>query len=231
MVTMIRGILFDLWNSLAHDPGKPNPIQVLGASLGLLGQRGWKRRLERGMMLSPASGIEAGLRQLEVREGLFLPEGEGRTAVLRAWQQSSRQARLFPDVLPVLNRLHKRFRIGLCSNTQSFGLEFLERAGLWQFLDASAFSFEVGALKPRPEIFHSVLRRLNLAPETVLMVGDSCHDDVQGARALGMWAVRLARPANGSTPAETEHSDHTQDFPIRGLDELPQRVELINQSV
>jgi len=231
MVVMIRGIIFDLWNSLAHDPGRPSPVRVLGESLGIAGQNGWKRRIERGMMLAPAAGIEAGLRQLEAREDLQLPQGENRAAVLRAWHEASENAALFPDVLPVLSRLHQRFRIGLCSNTQSFGLEFLEREGLWQYMDASAFSFEVGALKPESKIFHSVLQRLNLAPETVLMVGDDRHDDVQGARALGMWAVRLARPGNGSPPVQTEESRDTQDFPVHGLDEIPRRVEIINRNV
>ena len=231
MIAMIRGIVFDLWNSLAHDPGRPSPIRVLGETLGITGEKGWKRRLERGMMLAPAAGIEAGLRQLEAREGLLLPEGEGRAAVLRCWQDACREAVLYPDVLPILRRLHARFRIGLCSNTQSFGLEFLEREGLWQHLDASAFSFEVGALKPRAEIFRSVLRRLNLAPETVLMVGDDRRDDVQGARALGMSAVHLARPTNGSSPAQTEEPGDAQDSPMHSLDELPQQVEILNQNV
>jgi putative hydrolase of the HAD superfamily len=231
MILMIRGIVFDLWNSLAHDPGGPSPIRLLGETLGITGENGWNRRLERGMMLAPAAGIEAGLRQLEAREGLQLLPGEGRQAVLRRWKEASREAVLYPDVLPALKRLHAHLRIGLCSNTQSFGLEFLEREGLWQHLDGSAFSFEVGALKPRAEIFHSVLRRLNLAPETVLMVGDDRRDDVHGARALGMWAVRLARPVNGSRQGRTEEPGDTQDPPVYGLDELPQRVEIINQSV
>lgn len=231
MIAMIRGIVFDLWNSLAHDPGGSSPIRLLGETLGITREKGWKRRLERGMMLAPAAGIEAGLRQLEAREGLLLPEGKGRAAVLRCWQEACRVAVLYPDVLPILRRLHARFRIGLCSNTQSFGLEFLEREGLWQHVDASAFSFEVGALKPRAKIFRSVLQRLNLAPETVLMVGDDRRDDVEGARTLGMWAVHLARPADGSSAVETEEPGDARDPPLHSLDELPQRVEILNENV
>ncbi len=225
---MIRGIVFDLWNCLAHDPMHPNPLRFLGEVLGITGQQGWKRRLERGMMLAPAAGIEAGLRQLEAQEGLRVPDA-AREEVVERWHASSEEATLFPDVLSVLARLRGNFRLALCSNTQSFGLEFLEREGLWNALDASALSFEVGALKPHPEIFRSVLRRLCLAPDTVLMVGDHRRDDLAGARAHGMWAVGVARQA----PESLSHQepDDSHDDPLVDLEALPERVEAFNRTL
>jgi HAD superfamily hydrolase (TIGR01509 family) len=46
-------------------------------------------------------------------------------------------------------------------------------------------SAEAGAPKPDPEPFHLALRRLAVAPERALHVGDSPADE-EGARAAGL---------------------------------------------
>lgn len=189
---MIEGIVFDLWNTLAREGREPDPMRLLAAALGIEEEPAWARRIERGMMLVPAAGIEGGLRQIEAREGLVIRDAAARKAVIERWERDG--AVLHRDVLPALDELRRRYRLGLVSNTQSFGLEFLDREGLWDRLDASALSFEVGALKPRREIFQAIATRLGIAADKLLMVGDHPEDDVRGARAAGLHAVRLARP-------------------------------------
>jgi len=223
---MIQAIAFDLWNCLAHDVGSPNPVRLLASALGVADDPDWERRLARGMMLAPADGIEGALRQLEAREGLTIADPAARRALVERWRASEENVALFPDVLPTLEKLRGRFRVGLCSNTQSFGIGFLQREGLWERLDASAFSFEVGALKPRPEIFRAICGRLGQPPETVLMVGDHAGDDIAGARAAGMQALRIARPAGDLSHREPP-DDAGDTAVLRGLDELPARLARI----
>lgn len=196
---MIEGIAFDLWNTLARNVREPDPMRLLARALGIQGDPGWARRIERGMMLAPAGGIEGALRQLEEREGLAIADPAARREVVERWSRVADDVSPFADVLPALGALAGRYRLGLISNTQSFGLEFLEREGLWGLLDASALSFEVGALKPRREIFLALAARLGLAPDKLLMVGDHPVDDVAGARAAGMHALRVERP--GTDPS------------------------------
>jgi len=62
----------------------------------------------------------------------------------------------------------------------------LEQLGVAQRLDVAVFSSEVGRRKPDPAIFEVALRRLGVAPERALMVGDSVANDIAGAQALGM---------------------------------------------
>jgi len=193
---MIEGIVFDLWNTLAHNVAKPDPMRLLAEALGIDGERRWVRRIERGMMLAPAAGMEGALRQIEAREGLRIEDPDLRRTVVDRWNRAGDDAALFPDVLPALVKLRRRYRLGLLSNTQSFGLQFLDRDGLWDHLDASAFSFEVGALKPRSEMFEAMAARMALAPDKLLMVGDQPRDDILGARDAGMRALRLERPGN-----------------------------------
>lgn len=56
-------------------------------------------------------------------------------------------------------------------------------------------SYEVGAFKPQPEIYHAALEFVDLPPERVLFVGDTLRADVDGPRAVGMKAVHIDRKA------------------------------------
>jgi FMN phosphatase YigB (HAD superfamily) len=215
---MIEGIVFDLWNTLAHSGGDTPPMRELAEALGIADQPGWARRIERGMMLAPATGMEGALRQLQAREGLQLTDPFTRRRLAECW--SSHRTSLFSDALPALESLSRRFRLGLCSNTQSFGLEFLDRDGVWELLDASALSFEIGALKPEPVIFDTICRRMGLAADKLLMVGDRLGDDVQGARRAGLQALLLDRDGT-SNGGGAENA-------LRSLAELPERIDRLN---
>jgi FMN phosphatase YigB (HAD superfamily) len=67
-------------------------------------------------------------------------------------------------------------------------------------VDGFSLSFEVGAMKPEPEIFAHACRNLALSPDQMLMVGDSHRSDVEGAEAFGMRAVRLRRGHESEWP-------------------------------
>jgi HAD superfamily hydrolase (TIGR01509 family) len=56
--------------------------------------------------------------------------------------------------------------------------------GVDRYVDEFVLSFEVGAVKPDPQIFTVALERLGVAAADAVMVGDSEEAD-GGARALG----------------------------------------------
>lgn len=56
--------------------------------------------------------------------------------------------------------------------------------GAFDDVDEYVLSFEVGAVKPNPEIFRAAVQRLGVDPADVLMVGDSEEAD-GGAREIG----------------------------------------------
>jgi putative hydrolase of the HAD superfamily len=68
----------------------------------------------------------------------------------------------------------------------------LDRVGLLELLEVTAFSDEVGIPKPHPRPFRSVLDAVEVQPRDAVHVGDLRRSDVAGARALGMGSVRLA---------------------------------------
>jgi len=211
---LLDAVLFDLWGTLARNLQAPGPMQVLAQALGIADDPDWKRRLERGMMLAPAAGIAGALRQLELHAGLRVVDEAARQRVLTRWGEAEADVQLFDDVLPALAALRPRYRLGLCSNTQSFGLEFLARTGVWGQLDAAALSFEVGAVKPHPVMFATLCARLGVSPDRTLMVGDDPVADIGGARAAGLQALRIDRDGAGLATEEA----------IRSLAELRDRI-------
>lgn len=81
-------------------------------------------------------------------------------------------------------------RIAVCSN-----LAAPYEAPLVRLLpgqpDALALSFQVGLLKPEPEIYHLVCNQLGLAPSEVLFTGDSLPADVVGPSAIGSYSMPI----------------------------------------
>lgn len=109
-------------------------------------------------------------------------------------EQEVASARLLPGVVATLQFLSRRgFKLGLISNLSSAHTAPLEAYGLADLLDASVLSCRDGVAKPQAEAYRLLCQRLELAPDQVLMVGDSLANDVRAPAALGMRAVQVER--------------------------------------
>jgi putative hydrolase of the HAD superfamily len=146
------------------------------------GERGfWRHYLERLCAL-----LEVGAPSRFAAAELY--ERFGRA---EAWE-------IYPDVVPTLTAFADAgVALAIVSNWDGRLPLLLERLGLLPFFDAVVHSSAVGSEKPSPAIFREALRRLALAPERVLHVGDHRREDVEGARAVGMQALHLDRAGAG----------------------------------
>lgn len=99
---------------------------------------------------------------------------------------------------PLLGALARRLRLGVVSNSYGNMPVLLAEAALAPF-EVIIDSALVGLRKPDPAIYELAARRLALAPETILHVGDSWERDVVAARAAGMRTAWLA-PAAAPPP-------------------------------
>jgi HAD superfamily hydrolase (TIGR01549 family) len=124
-----------------------------------------------------------------------------------------------PRTVPTLQALRGAgLRLGICSNAPyrpASMREQLAHVGLLPLVDAAVFSGEVGRRKPAPEIFEAALRALEAVPETTVHVGDRLREDVDGAHAVGMRAVRIREHHDDPDP------DARADAVIDRLTELP----------
>jgi len=99
---------------------------------------------------------------------------------------------LFDDALPALAFARGTgLKIGLLSNSSRDLDEFVAHHGL--LVDAVLTSFAHGKTKPHESIFRAVLELLEVGADEAVMVGDTLHEDIEGALAVGMRAVLLDR--------------------------------------
>ena len=109
--------------------------------------------------------------------------------------------RLYPEVVSVLEAIRKRgLKWAVVSNLATPYAEPLVK--LLPFApDACVWSFAVGCRKPEEGIYCHACDALNVAPSSVLMVGDSLVNDYTVPKQLGMAARYLKRAGTDeSTP-------------------------------
>ncbi|EON18471.1 hydrolase of HAD-superfamily protein [Cupriavidus sp. GA3-3] len=107
---------------------------------------------------------------------------------------------LFPEVSEALAAIRALgLKIGIASNLAAPYAEPVARQ-LPMVLDAYAWSFEIGFLKPDPMHYRWVCEELQVTPEETLMVGDTLLADFHGARSYGLQAVHLDRSGRAPKP-------------------------------
>lgn len=113
--------------------------------------------------------------------------------VYRQWPRTFGRLRPYTRVAATLARLREDgLRLGIVSDSP-FVRKKLAALGLTAGWGGVVSADEAGALKPNPEPFLLVLKRLQVEPEEVLFVGNSYAHDVVGAHRVGMRAAHLTR--------------------------------------
>ncbi|CAN5635954.1 HAD-IA family hydrolase [soil metagenome] len=91
----------------------------------------------------------------------------------------------YPDTAAVLAGLSGQgVRTAVVSNIAFDVRPAFAALGIDRYVDEFVLSFEVGAVKPNPQIFTTALERVGVAAADAVMVGDSEEAD-GGARAVG----------------------------------------------
>jgi HAD superfamily hydrolase (TIGR01509 family) len=116
----------------------------------------------------------------------------------------------------VVGQLRSRFKMGIVSNFYGNLERILEEAKLDRYFAAVADSSRVGIFKPEPGIFETALKKIQCAPESAAMIGDSLAKDCAPARKLGMRTVWLR------TAAQSGDDASAADITIRSIDEVAQ---------
>lgn len=106
--------------------------------------------------------------------------------------------RWFDDVLPSVSALAALgLPIAVASNFDGRLRRVIGGLGtIPSLVDALVVSSEVGYRKPHPAFFAAVSRRLGLAPERILYVGDDVENDLLGSERAGFRAVLIDRKGN-----------------------------------
>src|SRR3984957_6916351 len=102
--------------------------------------------------------------------------------------------RVYDDVAHAVDMLASRgIQLGIVSNWDDRLRPILEGLGLSKYFEAIIVSCEVGFPKPSPVIFEHASKKLGMAMEFILHVGDSVDQDFTGAKNAGCKAALLER--------------------------------------
>lgn len=113
---------------------------------------------------------------------------------------------LFPETLPILRKLHGRYKLAIITNGfAETHEEKIARLELGRFFDAIILAGELALVKPDPSVFRHAMRELETTRQQSIMVGDRYERDIAGAHAAGMRAVWVnvrneIVPAGGREP-------------------------------
>lgn len=106
-------------------------------------------------------------------------------------------AELFPGALDLLRTIRAlELQCIVVSNAISRAAvdyqEDFTALGVDGFIDSVVSSVDVGVRKPDPAIFERALATGQLVPAECILIGNSEHNDIQPALALGLYAIRVA---------------------------------------
>lgn len=96
---------------------------------------------------------------------------------------------LYDDTVTVLEKLSKRYKIGVIANQSLGTAKRLEEKGILKYIDLVIASAEEGVSKPDRKIFDIALLRANCKPENAVMIGDRIDNDIVPAKKLGMKTI------------------------------------------
>jgi putative hydrolase of the HAD superfamily len=171
----------------------------------------WREIVERTASRDTYALPAEKLRQLP----LFLAETQRALSRLRL--------QLFPDVLPVLERLHPRYRLAIVSDHQApYAVAELRTLGLTEFFDPIVISADHGFRKPDIRLFQYALKGAQARPEQAIFIGNDLYHDVMGAHRAGMKCVFFSSGLVKHHPLST-----TADYVIHHFGQLPEAIRYL----
>jgi putative hydrolase of the HAD superfamily len=140
----------------------------------------------------------------------------------RLWRDCDGRRVPRPDVTATVIELSGRgYLLGLIANTitETEIPDYLEEENITEYFKTVVLSSKIGIRKPNPEIYWEASRRIGVAPEKCVYVGDNPVRDFDGTRAAGYGLfILFYEPA---TQAKEPPKVAIQpDFTIREMKEL-----------
>lgn len=133
------------------------------------------------------------LRAASEAVGLPVEDALHLTAVERYLDHWAPVSHARDDARKVLHELRDRgLRTGLLSNThwpRAQHEAWLERDGLLDLLDERVYTSDLEHVKPHPAAFRALLDAVGVEATDSVFVGDRLHDDIAGAKEIGMRTV------------------------------------------
>jgi len=190
---MVRAIFFDFWGTLVEN-GVWSPIKQVKNILNIkLPFSEYVMRMERAMMTSKFEDLRSAF--VAVCKEFDLEVNEDKLGQLVGiWNKSWMLAKPYEETIDCLEKLKKKYKLILVSNTDNFSIEqVMNKFGLSELFDYTFFSYNLGIIKTDKRFLEHILSKINLTADDCVMVGDSLQSDIMAAKAAGIKAVLIDR--------------------------------------
>jgi epoxide hydrolase-like predicted phosphatase len=183
----IRGVIFDFGDVLLRTEdsgGRRKWEKYLGLPEGELSRVVFESEVADRSMVGNATEADV---WKHVASTFSLNDQQLRELRRDFWSGDRIDARL----LGFLRDLRPCYRTAILSNAWPGAREvFTQTLGLGDVVDEMIISAEEGVAKPDARIYRIAVRRLGVQTEETVFV-DDLAENVQGARAVGMWGVQF----------------------------------------
>lgn len=127
---------------------------------------------------------------------------------------------LRPCAKRLISKIAENYKLGLVSNFTYAPVIYasLRELGINQFFNAVVVSDDMGWRKPHKRIFQDALRKLQVAAEETVYIGDSPLEDIKGAKAVGMKTVFV--PSQFYSLEDLREIQHQPDVIVEDLHEI-----------
>lgn len=193
----IKAVIFDFFGTLTVAASGEQRAAAVGAIAQAIGappvefrNAWWGTWSERSV--GALGDFPAALREIAGRLGLEPSDQQVASAAAIRQGNERRFMQLRGDTISTLEALRARgLRIGLISDcTDDLPQEWPDCPAA-PYVDSVIFSFTAKVKKPDPRIYALACDALGVAPGECLYVGDGGSDELTGASAVGMTAVRV----------------------------------------
>ena len=218
-----RGVLFDLMDTLAHlNPGVYEEVhQDFANTLGVSAERfhwAWgnsRIQASRGLFTSTAERIKWVVAALRVRisDEKLAQMVEQEEAM---WRDN---VKLYDGTVALLQTIRGLgLRVAIVCNGSIAMACLAEALELIPLIDLFTISCKVGSTKPERAIYASVLKELKLDGSQCVFIGDGNDRELDGARELGIYTIKVNRPR--APYANLSNESRNWDYEVNELEEL-----------
>ncbi|MCX6706881.1 MAG: HAD family hydrolase [Candidatus Woesearchaeota archaeon] len=210
---MIKAIIFDFWGTLMENGVYPSPFKQVKYMLRLnMEFPEFAPKFEEAFMLNKFENLYEGFgavaKAFEIEPPQFVFDN-----VVGMWNKNKLLAKPYPDAVPALTELKKKYKLALISNTDCFSInEIIDKYDLRKFFDVIVLSYEVGVLKSDKKMFALAMKKMKVKKNEIIMVGDSIDSDIKGAENAGIKAILLDRRGKREYTNKVATLDEVKDF-------------------